>query len=68
MKDKKELETIKMEVKELTTKLKELDEDELNQVTGGEYIWDIAVKLKEKFKLQSFIDHDETIEKETYVK
>ena len=32
----------------MSKKLNELSEDELKEVTGGT-IWDIAVKLKEKF-------------------
>ena len=48
-KTKEELDVLKQEYEELTTKLKELSEEELTEICGGEYIWDIAVKLKEKF-------------------
>lgn len=48
-KTKEELETLKKEVVDLTNKLKDLSEDELNEIGGGSMIWDIGVKLKEKF-------------------
>lgn len=48
-KTKQELETLKKEVVDLTNKLKDLSEDELNEIVGGSMIWDVAVKLKEKF-------------------
>ena len=48
-KTKQELETLKKEVVDLTDKLKDLSEDELNEIVGGSMIWDIGVKLKEKF-------------------
>lgn len=48
-KTKEELNVLKKEYESLATKLKELNEDELKQVCGGVNIWDIAVKLKEKF-------------------
>ena len=48
-KTKEELEALKNEFDNLTNKLKELSEDELKEVAGGEMIWDISVKLKEKF-------------------
>ena len=48
---KEELEVLKKEYEVLNNKLKELSEDELKEVTGGK-IWDIAVKLKEKFNLR----------------
>lgn len=59
MKDKTELENLKKEYEELTTKLKELNEEELNEVTGGVQIWDIGVKLKEKFNIQNSNDSNE---------
>lgn len=53
-KTKEELNVLKNEYETLTTKLNELNEDELKQVCGGsETIWDIAVKLKEKFNISS---------------
>ena len=48
-KTKEELNTIKSEYESLNKKLQELSEDELKEVCAGEMIWDIAVKLKEKF-------------------
>lgn len=38
MKTKEELNQIKKEINDLSNKLKELNEDELKEVTGGEYI------------------------------
>lgn len=49
MKTKQELEQIKKERESLTTKLNELSEDELKEISVGVNIWDIATKLKEKF-------------------
>lgn len=49
MKTKEELEQIKKECESLTTKLNELSEDELKEISVGVNIWDIATKLKEKF-------------------
>ena len=49
MKTKEELNELKNEYETLTTKLQELSEDELDEVTGGVNIWDIGVKLKERF-------------------
>lgn len=51
VKTNEELKELKTEFDNLTNKLKELSEDELKEVTGGEMIWDIAVKLKEKFNI-----------------
>ena len=48
-KTQEELNTLKVEYEILNNKLKELTEDELNEVTGGVNIWDIGVKLKERF-------------------
>ena len=48
-KTKQELEALKNEYETLTNKLKELNEEELKEVCAGVDIWDIAVKLKEKF-------------------
>lgn len=54
-KSKEELQKLKEELKTLTSKLSELDEDELKEVVGGYdkpifetgiNIWDIDVKLK----------------------
>ena len=47
-KTQEELAQLKTEFDKLNGKLKELSEDELKEVTGG-VVWDIAVKLKEKF-------------------
>ena len=47
-KTKEELMQLKTEYETLNNKLKELSEEELDYVNGGT-IWDIAVKLKEKF-------------------
>ena len=47
-KTKQELQQLKSECEDMSKKLNELSEDELKEVTGGT-IWDIAVKLKEKF-------------------
>lgn len=48
-KTKQELDELKKEFETVNSKLKELNEDELKEVCGGVNIWDIAVKLKEKF-------------------
>ena len=48
-KTKEELETLKKEVVDLNNKLKDLSEDELNEIVGGSTIWDVATKMKEKF-------------------
>ena len=52
-KTKEELNNIKNEYKELADKLKELSEEEVLEVTGGVNIWDIGVKLKEKFEVNT---------------
>lgn len=52
-KTKEELNNIKNEYKELTDKLKELSEEEILEVTGGVNIWDISVKQKEKFEVNT---------------
>lgn len=41
-KTKQELQELKQELQELAEKLKELSEDELKEVTGGEYRKDIG--------------------------
>ena len=51
-KTQEELKQLKIEYETLNNKLKELSEEELDYVNGGT-IWDIAVKLKEKFMLNS---------------
>lgn len=48
-KTKEELEALKKELHELTNKLKELSESELNEVCGGVNIWDIAPQKKDIF-------------------
>lgn len=58
-KTKEELNNLKQEYESLTTKLKELNNEELKQVCAGVNIWDIAVKLKEEFNIASNIDNDE---------
>lgn len=58
MKTKEELNLIKEEIANLTNKLKELSEDELKEITGGEYIdidhfntWEVLPTITEcKFK------------------
>lgn len=50
-KTKEELQTLKEECEALNNKLKELTEDELKEVCGSSYIWDVGVKLKEKFDI-----------------
>lgn len=50
-KTKEELLALKEEYESLNKKLKELTEDELQEICGGVNIWDIAVKLKEKFDI-----------------
>ena len=52
-KTKEELNNIKNEYKELADKLQELSEEEILEVTGGVNIWDIGVKLKEKFNINN---------------
>lgn len=52
-KTKEELNNIKSEYKELADKLKELSEEEILEVTGGVNIWDISVKQKEKFEVNT---------------
>ena len=54
-KTKEELNKLKNEYESLTSRLKELTEDELETVCGGVNIWDIAVKLKDKFNISSDI-------------
>lgn len=49
-KTKEELTELKKEYEALSNKLKELSDDELEQVCAGTNIWDIAVKLKEKIE------------------
>ena len=58
-KTKEELNNLKQEYESLTTKLKELNNEELKQVCAGVNIWDIAVKLKEEFNIASNIDNNE---------
>lgn len=48
-KTKQELDEIKIELKELNDKLKDLSEDELQEVCGGVHIWDVAPKKKDEF-------------------
>ena len=50
MKTKEELAQLKTEYEALSNKLKELSDEDLKEVCAGVDIWDIAVKLKEKFK------------------
>ena len=50
-KTKEELQELKNEYESLNNKLKELTEDELKEVCAGVNIWDIGVKLKEKFDI-----------------
>lgn len=50
-KTKEELIELKNEYDSLKNKLNELTDDELVEVTGGVTVWDIAVKLKEKFNM-----------------
>lgn len=52
MKTKEELNALKGEVKALNKKLAELTEDELKQVTGGEYV--------------SFVDSDDYTNSQAY--
>lgn len=56
MKTDKELKEIKDEYKKLSDKLKELTDNELKEVCAGVNIWDIAVKLKDKFYIGSEIN------------
>ena len=51
MKTAEELNAIKEEVETLNNKLTELSDEELEEVCAGGYIWDIAVKLKDKFNI-----------------
>ena len=51
-----ELKELKEEYEKLNEKLKELSEDELETVCGGVNIWDIAVKLKDKFNISSDVN------------
>lgn len=53
MKTPEELSALKTEVETLNNKLKELSDEELKEVCAGQNIWDIAVKLKEKFNLEN---------------
>lgn len=53
MKSKEELNALKEEVETLNKKLRELSDEELEEVCGGVTIWDIAVKLKEKFNIST---------------
>ena len=55
-KTKEELNQLKQEYETLAAKLSELSEEELNQISSGVNIWDIAVKLKEDFKVEK---HDQ---------
>ena len=50
-KTQEELRELKNEYESFNKKLNELTDDELVEVTGGMTIWDIAVKLKEKFNI-----------------
>ena len=56
VKTKEELNQLKQEYETLAAKLSELSEEELNQISSGVNIWDIAVKLKEDFKVEK---HDQ---------
>lgn len=51
-----ELKILKQEYETLNNKLNELNEDELKEVCAGVNIWDIAVKLKDKFNITSSVD------------
>ena len=51
-----ELKELKEEYEKLNEKLKELSEDELETVCSGVNIWDIAVKLKDKFNISSDVN------------
>ena len=53
MKTKEELNALKEEVATLNKKLHELSDEELEEVCAGVTIWDIAVKLKEKFNIST---------------
>lgn len=57
-KSKEELNQLKEEYESLVSKIKDLDENELNEITGGT-IWDISVKLKERFKVDVNVQHTE---------
>lgn len=49
-KTKEELDELRKELNTLKDKLKDLDEDELIEISGGGVnIWDVAVKQKEDF-------------------
>ena len=54
-KTQEKLNQLKQEYESLATKLSELDEDEFEEVCAGVSIWDIAVKLKEKFNVSNNI-------------
>lgn len=53
MKTQEELTALKEEIITLNNKLTELSDEELKAVYAGENIWDIAVKLKEKFNIST---------------
>lgn len=48
-KTQEELQALRAEFESLNMKLTELSDEELEKVCAGVIIWDIAVKLKEKF-------------------
>lgn len=52
-KTKEELDELKKDYEELANKLKDLSEDELKEVCGGDgvNIWDVAPKKKDIFDL-----------------
>ena len=69
-KTKEELEQLKKDCEKVAAQLNELSDEELDQVTGGSYIWDVAVKLKElclnlkkgpNFNVNDQKDKDETL-------
>ena len=53
MKSKEELTQLRTEYEALNNKLKELSDEELKEVCAGETVWDIAVKLKDKFNIST---------------
>ena len=53
MKSKEELTQLRTEYEALNNKLKELSDEELKEVCAGVTVWDIAVKLKEKFNIST---------------
>lgn len=55
-KTKEELTKLKTECELLTAKLQELTEEEIKVVCGGSMIWDVAVRLKDKFNISSDIN------------